>query len=112
MWFCGVGNVQLRVHAAKTHSLSKYRRTTASRRLQPSAVRKKRRLPTTPRMGRDCEPWTIFPRSPVKELLAACRTEVCGWSSDGFLRFAAAVDAQSGFAGGPIEPGASAMEAG
>src|SRR5271166_2336401 len=37
--------------------------------------------------------------------LAACRTEVCGWSSDGFLRFAAAVDAQSGFAGGPIEPG-------
>src|SRR5271165_1443384 len=44
--------------------------------------------------------------------LAACRTEVCGWSSDGFLRFAAAVDAQSGFAGGPIEPGASAMEAG
>src|SRR5208282_288007 len=31
--------------------------------------------------------------------LAACRTEVCGWSSDGFLRFAAAVDAQSGFVG-------------
>src|SRR5208282_4259158 len=31
--------------------------------------------------------------------LAACRTEVCGWFSDGFLRFAAAVDAQSGFVG-------------
>ncbi len=31
--------------------------------------------------------------------LAACRTEVCGCSSDGFLRFAAAVAAQSGFVG-------------
>src|SRR5208282_5427902 len=35
----------------------------------------------------------------VAARLAACRTEVCGWSSDGFLRFAAAVDAQSGFVG-------------
>jgi H+/gluconate symporter-like permease len=36
---------------------------------------------------------------PAAIMLAACRTEVCGWSSDGFLRFAAAVDAQSGFVG-------------
>src|SRR5208283_5951805 len=35
----------------------------------------------------------------VAARLAACRTEVCGWSSDGFLRFAAAVAAPSGFVG-------------
>ncbi len=43
--------------------------------------------------------WRAAQKQAASLSLAACRTEVCGCSSDGFLRFAAAVAAQSGFVG-------------